>query len=168
MAQKNKGKKFEDVVKQSFLKTLGVSIDRLRDVSYSRVRGRTTHLKNVDNPSDFIVYKKPHEVYVECKSHKGNTLPFDCIREEQIEGMMRKVQIPGVKAGILLWFIDHDITVWIPIQEVVDWQIRGAKSINIKDLDHLKHIIVPGTKKRVYFEYDMNKFLEELYGDEAL
>lgn len=168
MAQNNKGKKFEDIVKQSFLKTLGVSIDRLRDVSYSRVRGRTTHLKNVDNPSDFIVYKKPHEVYVECKSHKGNTLPFTCIRDEQIEGMMRKIQIPGVKAGILLWFIDHDLTVWIPIQEVVDWQIRGAKSINIKDLDYLKHIVVTGKKKRVYYEYDMNKFLEELYGDEAL
>jgi hypothetical protein len=114
------------------------------------------------------VYKKPHEVYVECKSHKGNTLPFDCIREEQIEGMMRKVQIPGVKAGILLWFIDHDITVWIPIQEVVFWRDIGNKSINIKNIqdkhtERIRHIVIPGKKKRIYFEYDMNKFLEDLY-----
>ncbi len=155
MARTNLGKKFEDVVKESFLKCLNVSIDRLRDAPKK--------MKNVDNPSDFIVYKYPHEIYVECKSHKGNTLPFACIREEQIKGMSEKSQIDGVLAGVILWFIDHDLTVWIPIQEVVDWQRRGAKSINIKDLDHLQHIVIQGKKKRVYFDYDIEDFLRELY-----
>lgn len=155
MARNNLGKKFEDVIKESFLKVPDVSIDRLRDASKK--------LKNVDNPSDFIVYKYPHQIYVECKSHKGNTLPFSCIREEQIKGMSEKTQIDGVLAGVILWFIDHDLTVWIPIQEVVDWQGRGAKSINIKDLDHLKHIVIQGKKKRVYFDYFMDDFLRELY-----
>ena len=155
MARANLGKKFEDVVKESFLKCPDVSIDRLRDAPKK--------MKNVDNPSDFIVYKYPHEIYVECKSHKGNTLPFSCIREEQIKGMSEKSQIDGVLAGVILWFIDHDLTVWIPIQEVVDWQRRGAKSINIKDLDHLQHIVIQGKKKRVYFDYFMDDFLRELY-----
>ena len=154
MARSNKGKKFEDVIKESFLKVPDVSIDRLRDAPRK--------LKGVDNPSDFIVYKKPHEIYVECKSHKGNTLPFSCIREEQIKGMSEKSQIDGVLAGVILWFIDHNLTVWIPIQEVVDWQRRGAKSINIKDLDHLQHIVIQGKKKRVYFDYDMEDFFERL------
>lgn len=155
MARANKGKPFEDVVKESFLKCPDVSIDRLRDAPRK--------MKNVDNPSDFIVYKKPYEVYVECKSHKGNTLPFACIRKEQIKGMSEKSQIDGVLAGVILWFIDHDLTVWIPIQEVVDWKGRGAKSINIKDLDHLQHIVIQGKKKRVYFDYDMDDFLRRLY-----
>ena len=152
----NKGKKFEEVIKNAFEKVEGVSIDRLRDAPRK--------LKGVDNPSDFIVYKKPHEIYVECKSHKGNTLPFSCIREEQIKGMVEKSKIAGVKAGIIIWYIDHDLTVWIPIYEVVSMIKSGYKSINIKDLNYPRNIIrIDGKKKRVYFDYDMNKFLEDLY-----
>lgn len=156
----NKGKKFEEIIKQSFLKVPDVSIDRLRDAPRK--------LKGVDNPSDFIVYKKPHEIYVECKSHKGNTLPFSCIREEQIKGMTEKARIEGVKAGVIVWFIDYDLTVWIPINEVVFWRDIGNKSINIKNIqdkhtERIRHIVIQGKKKRIYFDYDMNKFLEDLY-----
>lgn len=150
----NRAKKFEDVIRQSFECVPDVSIDRLRDMPKK--------LKGVDNPSDFIVYKKPHEVYVECKSHLGNTLPFSCIREEQFTGMLEKSQIDGVKAGLMIWFIDHDITIWVPIDEAVYWKIMH-KSINVKDLELIRHIKVEGTKKRIYFDYDMNKFLEDLY-----
>ena len=161
MARSNLGKKFEDVIKESFLKVPGVSIDRLRDAPRK--------MKNVDNPSDFIVYKYPHEIYVECKSHKGNTLPFSCIREEQIKGMTEKAKIEGVKAGVIVWFIDHDLTVWIPINEIVFWRDIGNKSINIKNIqdkhiERIKHIVIQGKKKRIYYDYDMNKFLEDLYG----
>ena len=158
MAQ-NKGKKFEQVIHQAFSKVSDVSIDRLRDAPRK--------LKNVDNPSDFIVYKKPYEIYVECKSHKGNTLPFVCIREEQIKGMAAKSKIEGVKAGVIIWYIDHDLTIWVPIDEIVSMIESGYKSINIKDLNYPRNIIrIDGKKKRVYFDYDMNKFLEDLYEDE--
>ena len=156
----NRGKKFEDIIRKAFEAIPDVSVDRLRDAPRK--------LKGVDNPSDFIVYKKPHEIYVECKSHKGNTLPFSCIREEQIRGMFEKAKIEGVKAGVIIWYIDHDLTVWIPIEEVVYWKDIGNKSINIKNIqdkhtERIRHIVIQGKKKRVYFEYDMNKFLEELY-----
>lgn len=154
MARNNKGKQFEQVIHQAFSKVPDVSIDRLRDAPRK--------LKGVDNPSDFIVYKKPHEVYVECKSHKGNTLPFSCIREEQWKGMLDKSEIDGVKAGVLIWFIDHDITVWIDISDLYLWRHKH-KSLNVKDLDKIEHIVVKGNKKRIYFDYDMNKFLEDLY-----
>lgn len=159
MARANKGKIFEDVIKRSFEEVSDVSIDRLRDAPKK--------LKNVDNPSDFIVYKYPHQIYVECKSHKGNTLPFSCIREEQIRGMEEKANIRGVKAGLILWYIDHDVTVWIPIRDVVWWFDEGHKSINIKDLDNLKHIVIQGRKKRVYFEYYMENFLRRLYEENS-
>ena len=150
----NRGKSFENVVKESFEKVDGVSIDRLRDAPKK--------LKGVDNPSDFIIYKKPHEIYVECKSHKGNTFPFSCIRTEQWNGMLDKSKIYGVKAGAIIWFIEHDLTIWVDIGTIAGWSVTH-KSINIKDLDVIDHIKISGKKKRVYFEYDMNKFLEELY-----
>lgn len=159
MASKNKGKAFEDVIKKSFEKVDGVSIDRLRDAPRK--------MKNVDNPSDFIVYKKPYEMYVECKSHKGNTLPFSCIREEQIKGMTEKAKIDGVKAGVICWYIDHDITVWYPI-DVINASIEaGNKSLNVKDIDTFASqegcIVIQGKKKRVYFDYEMEEFLRRLY-----
>ena len=152
---KNQGKKFEDIIKQSFLRVPGVSIDRLRDAPKK--------LKNVDNPSDFIVYKKPHEIYLECKSHKGNTLPFSCIRTEQLNGMLEKSMISGVVAGVIIWFIDHDITVWVSIDIIATLINFGYKSLNIKDLNKIPHILIKGKKKRVYFNYDMEQFLKELY-----
>jgi penicillin-binding protein-related factor A (putative recombinase) len=157
VARANKGKKFEDVIKESFLKVPDVSIDRLRDAPRK--------LKGVDNPSDFIVYKYPHEVYVECKSHKGNTLPFSCIREEQIRGMLDKALIPGVIAGVIIWYIDRDITVWLSIDVIVTMMEFGYKSVNIKDLSKIPHTIITGKKKRVYFDYEMDSFLRRLYGE---
>lgn len=157
MAKRNNlGKKFEDVVRVSFDAVPGVSIDRLRDAPKK--------LKGVDNPSDFIVYKKPHEIYLECKSHKGNTLPFSCIRAEQLNGMTEKSLKPGVIAGFLIWFIDHDLTVWVSIDVIKTLMWFGYKSLNVKDLEKIPHLVIAGKKKRIYFDYDMSKFLDDLYG----
>lgn len=153
---KNKGKNFEDIVRKAFERVPNVSVDRLRDAPRK--------LKGVDNPSDFIVYKKPHEIYAECKSHRGNTLPFSCIREEQLKGMTEKWLKEGVIAGFIIWFIDHDLTVWVSIDMIKTMMWFGYKSLNVKDLDKIPHLVIPGKKKRVYFDYDMEQFLEDLYG----
>ena len=157
MTKNNLGKKFEEVVRKSFEQVPNVSVDRLRDAPKK--------LKNVDNPADFIVYKKPHEIYVECKSHKGNTLPFSCIRQEQLDGMTEKWLKEGVIAGFMIWFIDHDLTVWVSIDMIKTMIWFDKKSLNILDLDKIPHLVVPGRKKRVYFDYDMKQFLEDLYGN---
>lgn len=80
--------------------------------------------------------------------------------------MQEKVKIDGVLAGVMIWYIDHDATVFVPIDEVV--RIREeeeAKSINYFQILNRKHIIVHGRKKRVYFDYDMNRFLEDLFNE---
>ena len=109
------------------------------------------------------MYKKPHEIYVECKSHKGGTLPFSCIREEQWNGMLEKINVEGVKAGFIIWFIDHDKTFWINIENATYFYRNGYRSIRLKDLNDYNSIEIHGTKKRVYFDYDMEEFLEKLY-----
>lgn len=151
---KNRGKQFEDVVKKELLKVSNVSVDRLRDAPKKQ--------KNVDNPADFIVYKKPYEIYLECKSHKGNTLPFSCIRDNQITGLTEKSKLEGVIAGVLIWYIDHDATVFVPISTVNQLIEEGAKSINYFQVLNRKHYWIKGIKKRVYFEYDMETFLNDL------
>ena len=156
MVKVSHGKKFEDVIKKSFEKVSNVDVTRLRDAPKKQ--------KNVDNPSDFIVYKYPHEIYVECKSHKGNTLPFNCIRSQQMVQMMKKSYVDGVIAGFIIWYIEKDITVWIDVRDVFPyWFNIGEKSINIKDIEKMNGIIIQGNKKRVYFDYNMEDFLRRLY-----
>lgn len=154
----NLGKKFENVIKTAFEKVDGVSIDRLHD--------QTTGFKGSSNICDFIVYKEPYEYYIECKSVHGNTLPFSNITETQWNGLLKKSKIEGVFAGVICWWTDKDKTVFIPIQTLELMKTVGMKSVRydvIDDCDGDTDMIeIKGKKKRVFFDYDMEEFLNEL------
>lgn len=165
----NRGKKFEQVIREAFEKVPGVSIDRIPD--------QTMRYRGAQNICDFIVYKEPYEYYIECKSVHGNTLPFSNISSAQWEGLLKKSKIEGVFAGVLCWWIDKDVTKFIPIQVLEDEKYREAKSIRY-DADlglgfvNNNGILVPivqiqGKKKRVFFDYDMEQFFKEVVNGEV-
>ena len=169
----NRGKKFEDVIRQSFEKVPGVSIDRLHD--------QTNGFKGSQNICDFIVYKEPYEYYIECKSVHGNTLPLSNITETQWNGLLEKSKIEGVFAGVICWWVDKDVTRFLPIQFLQTLRYKlNAKSVRY-DLVHnfgkwangkdckatavwcsdeaeIPLITIEGRKKRVFFDYDMEHF----------
>ena len=150
----NRGKKFEDAIREAFEKVPGVSIDRLHD--------QTTGWKGSSNICDFIVYREPYEYYFECKSVHGNTLPFSNITETQWNGLLEKSKIEGVFAGVICWWVDKDITRFIPIQMLEILKIElNAKSIRF-DFLHPDVVYILGKKKRVFFDYDMEAFLDEI------
>ena len=152
----NRGKQFEDVVREAFEKVPGVSIDRLHD--------QTTHYKGSSNICDFIVYREPYEYYFECKSVHGNTLPFSNITDTQWKGLLEKSKIEGVHAGIICWFVDKNDTRFFPIQYLQKYKQLGCKSVAAFDeSDDIVHPIeIKGKKKRVFFDYDMEAFLNEI------
>lgn len=161
----NYGKKFENVIRECFEKVSNVSIDRLHD--------QTTGFWGSTNVSDYIVYRKPYEYYFECKSVHGNTLSihsndekhkYGNITNKQWEGLLEKSKIQGVFAGVIVWFADKDITAFIPIQELVLAKQNGYKSIRF---DYEPFFVkgfmkIQGKKKRVFYDYDMGGFLNEL------
>lgn len=151
----NRGKKFENVIKTAFERVDGVSIDRLHD--------QTTGFKGSSNICDFIVYREPNEFYIECKSVHGASLPFSNITDTQWNGLFEKSKIEGVFAGVICWFIDKDITLFIPIQVLQICKYRGWKSIRY-DVNgyHTSIKEIKGKKKRVFFDYDMQEFLDEI------
>jgi hypothetical protein len=158
----NRGKQFEMVIKESFLKVPNVSIDRLPDpmAGYAGIK----------NICDFIVYKEPYEYYIECKSVHGNTLPFSNITDNQWKGLLEKSKIKGVRAGIICWWVDKDVTLFLPIQLLASLRGQGKKSVRFDDncykyVDVKPYYVysvyqIKGKKKRVFFDYDMKSFLE--------
>jgi penicillin-binding protein-related factor A (putative recombinase) len=150
----NRGKDFENKIKEAFMKIHGVSIDRLHDQM-------TGYKVTSANPCDFIVYKKPYEYYIECKSVHGNTLPFSNITDNQWRGLLEKSKIDGVKAGVICWWIDKDVTLYIPIQTLETLKNLGRKSVRYDEIS-LDCVIIPGKKKRVFFEYEMEVFFNEV------
>ena len=162
----NRGKQFEGQIRKSLEKyPNSISSDRFPDpmAGYAGIR----------NICDFGVYSFPNQFYFECKSFCGNTLNFKSdITKDQWEGLKEKSMVYGVHAGILAWFIDHDVTVYVNIKELVKLRDNGEKSLNIKHIteERIKYHTVPGVKKRVLFEYDMWALLSVIkvmdYGEE--
>lgn len=152
----NRGKDFEEVVRDGFKSVSNTSVIRLPDpmAGYAGVK----------NICDFIVYNYPYQYLIECKSVHGNTLPFSNITDNQWKGMLEMSAHKGVVAGVMCWFNDHDKTVFIPIQCLEVYKQSGYKSINVKDLDSPPFVTdiieVPGKKKRIMFDYDMAKFFD--------
>ena len=141
----NKGKAWEAKFRTDFMKSFpDGSIDRL----YDPVGG----YYGINNICDFIGYEWPNIYYLELKSHKGNTFPFTCL--PQYNKLTSKVGIKGVRAGVVLWFIDHDQVIYAPISTITKMKEDGKKSINVKELDDYHLIKLPGQKKRVFVECD--------------
>ena len=153
MAQ-NRGKQFENIIKMEFESISGVSIDRLHD--------QTTGFRGSQNICDFIVYKKPYEYYIECKSVHGNTFPFSNITDRQYYGLLDKSQIKGVFAGVIVWWIDKDRTLYIPIQTIKSMKECGGKSIASTINCEVGIIEIPFEKKRVFCKYDMDYFFHTI------
>ena len=146
----NRGKQFESVVRSAFEKVPNVSIDRLYD--------QTNGFKGSQNICDFIVYREPYEYYFECKSVHGASLPFSNITATQWNRLIKKSKIEGVTAGIICWWVDKDVTNFIPIQALQWNKENGYKSIRFNH-NGTSFIEIKGKKKRVFFEYDMEEFL---------
>lgn len=158
----NRGKDFEKVIKESFEKVPNTSVVRLHD--------QTNGFAGSTNPCDFLIYHTPCLYALECKSVHGNTLPLSNITKFQWQSLLDMSKVDGVIAGVICWWIDKDVTKFIPIQVLEDEKYREAKSIRY-DADlglgfvNSNGILVPivqiqGKKKRVFFDYNMEEFFK--------
>lgn len=144
----NYGKAFEAKLKEDFLKVEGATIDRLYDP--------TSGFHGIKNISDYIGYIFPSIYYIECKSHNGNTFPLGNLT--QYDKLKEKIGIHGVRAGVVIWFIDHKKVVYVPISTFVKLKEDGKKSFNIKMLgsDEYFSLEIPGKVKRLFIDSDYN------------
>ena len=154
---KSYGKEWENKIKEDFLKIEGAHLERLYDV--------TNGYKSIRCRSDFIGYIYPNIFFLEAKSHYGNTFPWSEFR--QYEDMLEVVGIKGVRSGVLLWMIDHQSVVYLPVRTISYMKNDGKKSFNIKDLEDPQYrmIKIPAVRKRVFMDCDYSVLTSLNEGD---
>lgn len=145
---KNRGKEFESKVKEDFLKLPYSHIERVYD--------NTSGYKSIKGRADFIAYLYPNMYYLECKCHYGNTFPLSNLT--QYEGLLEVTRVPGIRAGVVLWMMDHDKVIYIPVRTVQNMKENGEKSYNIVKHGFNKYRVfeIPSVKKRVFMDSDYN------------
>ena len=147
----NKGKKFEAKFRSDFSKLENSFLIRVPD-QISGYKGSS------DNLCDFIGYIYPNLYLLECKSHKGASLPFENL--SQYDKLIDKVGIKGVRVGVILWLYEKDIVLYIPISTIKQIKEDGKKSVGLKALEEGYNIkVIPSTKKRTYMDSDYSLLL---------
>lgn len=143
----NKGKQFEERFKKDWLESFpGSALTRL----YDQVSGYKEVSRNI---CDFICYNHPYQFFIECKSHKGASIPFDKI--SQYDKMKDVVGIKGVRAGVILWLYDKDKVFYIPISTITEMKKDDKKSVGLKAVEEGYNIIeIPSEKLRTFMKSD--------------
>lgn len=147
----NVGKKFEQKLKEDFLKIPGATIDRIYDT--------TNGFIGIKNICDFIAYCYPNIFYLECKTIKGNTFPLTNLK--QYDKLLAKKNIKGVIAGVVLWFYEHDKVLFVPIKTFEKLKENNQKSFNIKMVGGQEYpsVVIPSIKKRTFMDSDYTVLL---------
>ena len=143
------GKKFEERFKLDWVNSTGGVIVRLYD--------NTSGYLSISNVSDYICYKYPNIFFIECKSHKGSSIPFSAIT--QYDKLIKFSNIFGVRSGVVLWLYEKDIVLYIPVIVIKQLKDIGEKSVGIRHLDEYDIIKIPSEKLRVFMKSDYSVLL---------
>lgn len=150
------GKKFEALI-ASQLDDCGVCFDRFKD--------DTARYKGIRNICDFVVFFNGYLIYIECKTIHGKSFNFKNLTDNQYNGLQNKSSYNSVIAGILLWFVDEDLTIFVSARVLYMLkEVDEQKSIKINDLPG-GCIVFKGKKKRTFFEYDIKYNLQKIIED---
>lgn len=141
---RDRGKQFEEKFKEDFSKLEDASIDRLYDVMNG--------YKAIKQVSDFVGYLYPNIFYIECKSHKGASLPLSNIT--QYDSLVKKVGRKGVRSGVVLWLYEKDKVLYIPTKTITQLKNDGEKSVGLRHIENYRIIEIPSVKLRVFMDSD--------------
>jgi recombination protein U len=156
----NEGKLFEQDIKKSVSSEYWLY--RFKDGTGNFAGGKNENVRfQATNICDFLVMTNEYLFLLELKSHKGTSIPFNCIRENQIEEMS-KIEHLRVKSYFILNFRDKEKTYGIEAKKLKEYiEISDRKSVPF-DWCRQNGIEITGERKKVRYKYNMNKFFNEI------
>lgn len=128
-----------------------------------RLKDDTSGFYGVSNPCDYILFRSPNLFLVELKTHKGKSIPFTHIRENQIQGMDKATQYGGVYGGFVINFRDLEETYYITVQDVIQFVKAGERKSIPVEWCREYGTRIEQTKKRVRYSYDLREWLGGYY-----
>jgi recombination protein U len=146
-----------------------------QDVFYYRLRDSTASFygggdgSNIrfqqSNMCDCILFGNQTLFLCELKSHKGKSIPFNCIRKNQIEQLTAAAKFPFIIPALVIFFPDVERCFSVHIN---DWNnlvdASKKKSANIAEIEQAG-FEVRTRKLKTNFRYDVAKMIDDLMGD---
>lgn len=168
---KGTGKLFEEEV-QTSSKEQKVWFFRVRDVNPQAIK---KGFKTPENPYDALLYKDGYLFPSELKSTKGKSLPFNNIKDHQIESLINSnTYDKRIIPGFIINFSELNRSFHLHIDKFVDY-IKAAESdkkecnrysVNKKSLtlDYIEGVGVEitGVLKKVKHRWYINQLLDTL------
>lgn len=157
----NIGKKFEERFKIDWKKCFpNTFVFRLSD----QMNG---YKETSKNPCDFLAFPGDILCMIECKAHKGSSIPFAVIT--QYERLLKYIGFKNVFPGVVIWFYEKDEVIWVPIEEMKKMVDDGEKSIGLRMIDSKKPykksyniIKIPSKKLYTFMESDYTYLVDKL------
>lgn len=157
---KNEGKKFEEDIKSSVPQ--GYWIYRFKDGTGNFGGTKNENVRfQASNICDFEVMTEDYLFLLELKSHKGASIGFNCIRDNQIKEMT-SIEHKKIKAYFVINFRDKERTFAIAAKELKNFmETANRKSIPLAWCED-NGIEIVGTKKKVRWKYDLETFFNQI------
>lgn len=170
----NSGKLFENQFRKSIPDYC--FIYRLKDSAQSFTNNSNTSFA-WNNPCDFFIFDSNKHLFyaIECKSTKFKSMSVQMNKDEksskmikyhQIKSLTEMAEYSGLIAGLILNFRDeindNERTYFIGINNFNRMMKEINKgSFNEMDIILYNAIKIEGVKKRVYYQWNIDKFLHE-------
>ena len=157
---KNEGKQFEEDFKKSIPK--GYWFYRFKDGTAGFSGEKNSNVRfQAHNIADCEVMGNKYLFILELKSHKGSSIPFNCIRATQLKEMSA-IDHERVKAYFVFNFRELENTFAVDVQTVKNYiETSERKSIPVKWIIE-NGIEIKGTKKKVRFRYDLESLFKKI------
>ena len=157
----DEGKKFQEDFKKSVPDDMYYY--RLRDGTASWSGGENTRFQ-ASNACDDLLYQSGLLCMLELKSHKGKSLPYSAIRDNQVDELCKAAQF-GIAAGFVINMRDVEETYYLPSDAVCSHIATGArKSIELEYM-RMYGCRLKAEKKRTRWRYDLTDLLDKIRMD---
>lgn len=158
----NNGKIFERNFKASI--PPDVWYYRFRDSPASFGQGTQTRFAT-SNICDCLLFGNKTLFLCELKSHNGKSIPFNCVRENQVEQLTAAEKFPFIVPALVIFFPDVERCFVVHINgwnNLVDASTK--KSANVAEIAQAG-FEVEVTKLKVNYKYDVAKMMKDLSED---
>jgi len=152
------GKKFENNWRDSIPET--VFYYRFRDGTSSWGGGQENTRFQMQNMCDCMMFDGAKLYLLELKSHKGKSIPFSAIRQNQLDELSKASTHKNIIAGFVIHFADIGTTYFCKADDVLYFIAHEErKSIPISWCQRWGIEII-GKLKKVNYSWDIKSFVE--------